>query len=129
MQAAQHREGAKAWLEDVRKVSYLGNDVFDQFKYEALRRKAKEEEHYRKLSSMDVIKLFPTHNCIVFRYMMGKKLCFILREIDVLITEMNAFRFKFKARQQLSMKWRQTNSKIDDPMDIAGRSRAKTRRS
>src|SRR5512141_2273258 len=40
-QAAKHREGAKAWLEELRKVAYQANDVFDEFKYEALRRKAK----------------------------------------------------------------------------------------
>jgi signal recognition particle GTPase len=128
MQAAQHREGAKAWLEDVRKVAYLGNDVFDEFKYEALRRKAKEEGHYSKLSTMDVIKLFPTHNRFDFRKKMGKKLQLILHEIDVLITEMNVFRFKFKPQQQFSMKWRQTDSKIIDPMKIASRSRAKDKK-
>jgi hypothetical protein len=128
MQAASHREGAKAWLEAVRKMAYQGNDVFDEFKYEALRRKAKKEGHYRKLSSMDVIKLFPTRNRIVFRYRMGKKLNFILQEIDVLITEMNVFRFEFKPQQQLSMMWRQTDSKIVDPMEIASRSRAKDKR-
>jgi len=71
-QAAAKREGAKAWLEKVRKVTYQANDVLDEFKYEALRRKAKEEGHYKDLG-MDVIKLFPTHNRIVFRYRMAKK--------------------------------------------------------
>ncbi|TVU04415.1 hypothetical protein EJB05_50019, partial [Eragrostis curvula] len=87
MQAAEHREGAKAWLEAIRKVAYQANDVVDEFKYEALRRKAKKEGHYRKL-------------------------------------EMNAFRFKFRPQQQLSMKWRETDSNIVDPMEIASRSRA-----
>ncbi|XP_025800728.1 putative disease resistance protein RGA4 [Panicum hallii] len=46
-QAAAKREGAKAWLEKVRKVAYQANDVLDEFKYEALRRKAKKEGRYK----------------------------------------------------------------------------------
>ncbi|KAL6606254.1 hypothetical protein ACP70R_041907 [Stipagrostis hirtigluma subsp. patula] len=122
-QAASHREGAKAWLEAIRKVAYQANDVFDEFKYEALRRKAKKEGHYKKLG-MDVIKLFPTHNRIVFRYRMGNKLHMILRAIEVLITEMNAFRFKFKPQPPMPKKFRQTDSRIVDPAEIASRSRA-----
>uniref|UniRef100_A0A0D9W1D7 NB-ARC domain-containing protein n=1 Tax=Leersia perrieri TaxID=77586 RepID=A0A0D9W1D7_9ORYZ len=51
-QAAKHREGVKAWLEALRKVAYQANDVFDEFKYEALRRKAKAKGHYKKLATM-----------------------------------------------------------------------------
>ncbi|KAF8727005.1 hypothetical protein HU200_019499 [Digitaria exilis] len=90
-QAASKREGAKAWLEGVRKMAYQANDVMDEFKYEALRRKAKQEGHYKELG-MDVIKLFPSHNRVAFRYRMGNKLSVILQELDVLIAEMHAFR-------------------------------------
>ncbi|CAL5066799.1 unnamed protein product [Urochloa decumbens] len=124
-QAAKHRQGAKAWLEAVRKVAYKANDVLDEFKYEALRRKAKAEGHYKALG-MDVIKLFPTHNCFVFRRRMANKLCMILQEIDVLIVEMNAFRFEFKPQPPMPMKWRQTDACIStDSVDIAEESRAK----
>uniref|UniRef100_A0A0E0P3X4 Uncharacterized protein n=1 Tax=Oryza rufipogon TaxID=4529 RepID=A0A0E0P3X4_ORYRU len=127
-QAAKHREGAKAWLEELRKVAYQANDVFDEFKYEALRRKAKANGQYKMLG-MDVIKLFPTHNRIVFRYRMGNKLRMILNAIEVLITEMNAFRFKFRPEPPMSsMKWRKTDSKISEhSMDIANRSREEDR--
>ncbi|CAN6353961.1 unnamed protein product [Urochloa humidicola] len=97
-QAAAKREGAKAWLEAVRKMAYQANDVLDEFKYEALRRKAKKEGHYKELG-MDVIKLFPSHNRFAFRHRMGNKLRMILQELDILITEMNAFRFKFRPGQ------------------------------
>ncbi|CAL5078684.1 unnamed protein product [Urochloa decumbens] len=61
-QAAKHREGAKAWLEAVRKVAYKANDVLDEFKYEALRRKAKAEGHYKALG-MDGSPAFQTLIC------------------------------------------------------------------
>ncbi|XP_052146748.1 putative disease resistance protein RGA3 [Oryza glaberrima] len=127
-QAAKHREGVKAWLEALRKVAYQANDVFDEFKYEALRRKAKAKGHYKMLG-MDVIKLFPTHNRIVFRYRMCNKLSIILNAIEVLIVEMNAFGFKFRPEPPMSsMKWRKTDSKISDlSLDIANRSREEDR--
>ncbi|PVH63495.1 hypothetical protein PAHAL_2G042200 [Panicum hallii] len=123
-QAAAKREGAKVWLEEVRKVAYQANDVLDEFKYEALRRKAKKEGHNKDLG-IDVIKLFPTHNRIVFRHRMANKLLVILKEIDVLVAEMNAFRFKFKPGQPEPTNYlRQYNSNIIDPTNIASRSRA-----
>ena len=122
-QAAAKREGAKVWLEEVRKVAYQANDVLDEFKYEALRRKAKKEGHYKALG-MDVIKLFPSHNRIVFHYKMANKLRMILQEIDVLIKEMNDFRFKFKPGPPESTNYlRQSNSDIIDPTNIVSRSR------
>nr|AAO37936.1 putative resistance complex protein [Oryza sativa Japonica Group]ABF99904.1 powdery mildew resistance protein PM3b, putative, expressed [Oryza sativa Japonica Group] len=123
-QAAKHREGVKAWLEALRKVAYQANDVFDEFKYEALRRKAKG--HYKKLGSMDVIKLIPTHNRFAFRRRMGDKLIKIVNEMEVLIAEMNAFRFEFRPEPPISsMKWRKTDCKISNlSMNIAIRSRS-----
>ncbi|XP_025800726.1 putative disease resistance protein RGA4 [Panicum hallii] len=123
-QAAAKREGAKVWLEEVRKVAYQANDVLDEFNYEALRRKAKKEGHNKDLG-IDVIKLFPTHNRIAFRHRMANKLRVILKEIDVLVAEMNAFRFKFKPEQPEPTNYlRQYNSNIIDPTNIASKSRA-----
>nr|CAB3460422.1 unnamed protein product [Digitaria exilis] len=123
-QAASKREGAKAWLEGVRKMAYQANDVMDEFKYEALRRKAKQEGHYKELG-MDVIKLFPSHNRVAFRYRMGNKLSVILQELDVLIAEMHAFRFRFLPEPPVPVNYLRQNSSdiIDDPMKIARRSR------
>ncbi|RLN28088.1 putative disease resistance protein RGA3 isoform X3 [Panicum miliaceum] len=123
-QAAAKREGAKAWLEEVRQVAYQANDVLDEFKYEALRRKAKEAGHYKEFD-MDVIKLFPSHNRLAFRYRMGSKLRMILEEPDVLIAEMNAFRFKFRPGPPVPINYlRQDSPDIMDPMNIARVSRA-----
>jgi hypothetical protein len=62
-----------AWLDAIKKVSYEGIDVFDEFKYESLRHDAKKKGHYSKLG-MDVVSLFPARNPIVFRYRMSNKL-------------------------------------------------------
>ncbi|CAD6270071.1 unnamed protein product [Miscanthus lutarioriparius] len=123
-QAAAHRQGAKAWLEALRKVAYQASDVFDEFKYEALRREAKKKGHYKKLG-FDVIKLFPTHNRVVFRYRMGNKLRMILNAIEVLITEMHAFRFKFRPQPPMPKSWRHTESDIIDLKEFASQSRYK----
>ncbi|CAO2184614.1 unnamed protein product [Urochloa humidicola] len=71
---ATHREGVKAWLEEVKTVAYVANEAFDEFNYEVLRREAKEKGHVRKLG-LDAIKLFPTHKHVAFRKRMGNKLC------------------------------------------------------
>ncbi|KAK1613147.1 hypothetical protein QYE76_036820, partial [Lolium multiflorum] len=119
------RAGATVWLEAINKVSYEANEVFDEFKYEALRRKAKKEGHCKELG-FDVVKLFPTHNNFVFRNRMGRKLRNVVRAIEVLVTEteMNAFGFQNQQQQPVSNQWRQTNHDIFDPMKITSRSRA-----
>nr|CAB3452124.1 unnamed protein product [Digitaria exilis] len=124
-QAAKHREGAKSWLEAVRKVAYKANDVLDEFKYEALRRKAKADGHY----NMDVRKVVRSHNRFVFRHRMANKLRNILQEIDVLIAEMNTFRFQFKQQPPMPMQWRHTDASIPtDCVEIASKSRAQEKK-
>nr|UBY07558.1 NBS-LRR disease resistance protein [Dasypyrum villosum] len=123
-QVAVHREGAAAWLQAIKKVTYQANEVFDEFKYEALRRKAKKEGHYKELG-FDVVKLFPTHNRFIFRNRMGRKLDKIVRAIDVLVTEMNAFGFKYQQQPPRAYnQWRQKDHDIIDPEKITSRSRA-----
>uniref|UniRef100_A0ACD5ZG88 Uncharacterized protein n=1 Tax=Avena sativa TaxID=4498 RepID=A0ACD5ZG88_AVESA len=121
-QATEHREGAKVWLQDLKTVAYEANEVFDEFMYEALRREAKKNGHYRK---RDAIKLFPTHNRVVFHHRMGIKLCRILEDIEALLTDMQVFGFKYRPLPPVSKQWRQTNYIIIDPQEIARRSRDK----
>uniref|UniRef100_A0ACD5W3E3 Uncharacterized protein n=1 Tax=Avena sativa TaxID=4498 RepID=A0ACD5W3E3_AVESA len=126
-QATAHREGAKAWLQELKTVAYKANDVFDEFKYEALRREAKKNGHYRNLG-FHAVKLFPTHNRVEFRRKMSRKLCQVLQDIEVLVTEMHAFRFKYRPQPSVFKQWRQTDYVIVDPHDIARRSRYKDKK-
>ncbi|XP_047051326.1 putative disease resistance protein RGA4 [Lolium rigidum] len=123
-QAATHREGAAAWLEAIKKVAYQANEVFDEFKYEALHRQARKMGQYKELG-FDVVKLFPSHNPFIFRCRMGKKLRKIVLAIEVLVTEMNAFGFKYEQQPLVYREWRQTDQVIFDPKEIISRSRAK----
>jgi len=125
---ASRRGGVKAWLEKLKTVAYEANDVFDEFEYEALRRRAKKNGHITKLG-MAGVKLFPTHNRVVFRIMMGNKLSSIVEAIKVLVEEMKDFGFdKLQPEAPAWNKWREMDSIIVDPKNIVSRSRDKERK-
>ncbi|VAH86149.1 unnamed protein product [Triticum turgidum subsp. durum] len=121
--AASHREGAKAWLQEVKTVAYEANEIFNEFKYEALRREAKKDGHYSKLG-ICTVRSFATHNRFAFRDKMEKKLCKILQAIEVLVAEMNTFDFKYQQQAPISMHWQQMDPVISDPKKIISRSRS-----
>ena len=124
---ASRRGGVKAWLEKLKTVAYEANDVFDEFEYEALRRRAKKNGHITKLG-MAGVKLFPTHNRVAFRCRMGNKLSSIVEAIKVLVEEMKDFGFdKLQPEAPAWNKWREMDSIIVDPENIVSRSRDKER--
>nr|AHH02470.1 NBS-LRR protein [Triticum aestivum] len=123
-QTASHRAGAKAWLEEVKRVAYEANGLFDEFNYEALRREARKNGHYGELG-FNAVKLLTTHNRFTFRDRMGKKLCRIVQAIEVLVAEMNAFGFKYQQQAPESVRWRQMDHVIFDPKKIISRSRSR----
>ena len=124
---ASRRGGVKAWLEKLKTVAYEANDVFDEFEYEALRRRAKKNGHITQLG-MAGVKLFPTHNRVAFRYRMGNKLSSIVEAIKVLVEEMKDFGFdKLQPEAPAWNKWREMDSIIVDPKNIVSRSRDKER--
>ncbi|XP_066337514.1 putative disease resistance protein RGA4 isoform X2 [Miscanthus floridulus] len=125
---ACRRGGVKAWLEKLKTVVYEANDVFDEFEYEALRRRAKKNGHITKLS-MAGVKLFPTHNRVAFRSRMGNKLSSIVEAIKVLVEEMKDFGFdKFQLEAPAWNRWREMDSVIVDPENIVSRSRERERK-
>ncbi|EMS47646.1 Putative disease resistance protein RGA4 [Triticum urartu] len=126
-QAASCRAGAAAWLEDIKKVAYKANELFDEFKYEALRRKAKKEGHYNDLG-FSMVKLFPSNNCFVFRKRMGRKLHRIVQEIEALMAEKNTFGFQNQQQQPVSNQWREMDGGIFDLEKITSRSREKDKK-
>nr|CAB3482260.1 unnamed protein product [Digitaria exilis] len=108
---AAYRAGVRAWLKALKEVSYEANDVFDEFKYEALRREAKKRGHQpqHNMLSIDVVSFFTAYNPIMFRVKMGKKLQKIVQGIDVLVAEMNAFGFSHRQEAPPSKPFRQTD--------------------
>ncbi|XP_066334440.1 putative disease resistance protein RGA3 [Miscanthus floridulus] len=124
---ASRQGGVKAWLEELKTVAYEANDVFDEFEYEVLRRRAKKNGHITKLD-MAGVKLFPTHNHVAFRSRMGNKLSSIVEAIKVLVEEMKDFGIdKLQLEAPAWQEWRQTDSIIVDPENIVSRSRDKER--
>jgi len=122
------RPGVSSWLQALKKVSYEAIDVFDEFKYEALRRDACKKGHYNTLG-VDLVSLFPARNPIVFRYRMGKKLRKIVQNIEVLVKEMNDFGFTQRQQALRPKQWRKTVSiKLDSDKDIVSRSRDEEKR-
>ncbi|KAM0856585.1 hypothetical protein ACQ4PT_048988 [Festuca glaucescens] len=115
-----HLPGVSAWLKALKAVAYRANDVFDEFKYEALRREAKRKGHHRNFST-DAVRLRLVHNPILFRYRMGKKLRKIVHTIEDLVVDMNAFGFKYRPPTATSKQWRQTDSIIIDSENIVSR--------
>ncbi|CAL5010373.1 unnamed protein product [Urochloa decumbens] len=126
---AAHRAGVRAWIKALKKVSYQANDIFDEFKYEALAREAKKKGHrpHYNMLGMEVVRLSPVYNAAtVFRRRMGKKLQKIVQDIDVLVAEMNAFGFSNGQQTPQSKPYRQTDPvMIDCEKDIVKRSRSK----
>jgi len=118
-----NRPGVRVWLKDLKTLAYKANDVFDEFKYEALRREAKKKGHHNMLG-IDTVSLLPAHNPILFRHRMAKKLQKIVQTIEVLVTEMNAFGFSHLEQAPPSEQWRKTDSIIvDSDKDIVSRTR------
>jgi hypothetical protein len=113
-----------AWLKALKKVSYEANDVFDEFKYEALRREAKKRGHRPDHNMLGMESAFPSYNPIMFRRRMGKKLHKIVQDIETLVAEMNAFGFRDRRQAPSSMPLRQMDPvMIDSEKDIVSRSR------
>ncbi|OEL20236.1 Disease resistance protein RGA2 [Dichanthelium oligosanthes] len=115
------RPGVAAWLKDLKAVAYEANDVFDEFKYEALLRDAKKKGHHRRKFGMEVVR---ARNSIVFRYRMGRKLRRIVQTIEVLVTHMNTFGFRQQQQAPPSNQWRKTDPiMVDSDKNIVRRSR------
>jgi hypothetical protein len=119
------RRGVEKWLEQLKTAAYEANEVFDDFEYEALRRRAKKNGHITKLGIIARVKLFPTHNRVAFHIRMGNRLRGIVDTFKDLVEEMNTFGFnKLEPKATTAWKeWRETDSIIVDPENIVARSR------
>lgn len=114
------RRGVQEWLEQVKTAAYKAHEVFDDFEYEVLRRRAKENGHITEFGVMDRVKLFLTHNRVAFRSRMGYRLRRIVDTFKDLMEEMKTFEFnKLEPKATAaSLELREMDFLIDDHEDI-----------
>ncbi|KAG1371055.1 disease resistance protein RGA2-like [Cocos nucifera] len=88
--------GVKCWLAALKNAAYEAEDILDEFRLEAMQRKAEIRVDMRK----KVRSFFSFHNPVSFRLKMGNQLKDIVEKIEEIANERNIFRFKVKTPPQ-----------------------------
>ncbi|XP_044959771.1 putative disease resistance protein RGA3 [Hordeum vulgare subsp. vulgare] len=107
----------RRWMTDLKTVAYQADDVLDDFRYEALRRRAL---HMRcRSTAHKLLSYFTVTSRVVFRLSMSRKMKDTLEMIDELVVEMNNFHF-LQHVEAPSAVHPQTHSHVDES-EIVGK--------
>ncbi|XP_042501762.1 putative disease resistance protein RGA3 [Macadamia integrifolia] len=113
------KEAVKDWLKRLKRVAYDADDVLDEFKYEALRRKIETQIQMKG----KVRNFFSRSNPFAFRLKMAHKLKDINEVLDGIKNDANGFNLRVEPANSTAMmnkEVRQTFSLIDDS-EVVGR--------
>ncbi|KAM3196968.1 hypothetical protein ACQJBY_072572 [Aegilops geniculata] len=113
----------RRWMTDLKTAAYQADDILDDFRYEALRRRAAKLRRDAQLrccaTARKVLSYFTANSPVVFRLSMSRKMKDALEMIDELVAEMNKFQF-LQCAEAPSIDHPQTHSQVDESK-IVGR--------
>uniref|UniRef100_M8D709 Putative disease resistance protein RGA3 n=1 Tax=Aegilops tauschii TaxID=37682 RepID=M8D709_AEGTA len=101
----------REWVSDLKTAAYQADDVLDNFRYEALRRRAQTRRSMP--TTRKVLSYFTVDSPIVFRLSMSRRMKDVLEKIDELVVEMNNFHF-LTHTETPSIEHPQTHSRVDE---------------
>jgi hypothetical protein len=107
----------RRWMKDLRAVAYQADDVLDDFRYEALRRRAQGAMS----GTRKVLSYFTLQSPLLFRLTASRNLSNVLKKINELVLEMNSIGLVVR-EATAPVIHPQTYSSLDDTMEIVGRS-------
>ncbi|XP_037457080.1 putative disease resistance protein RGA3 [Triticum dicoccoides] len=107
----------RRWIKDLKTAAYHADDVFDDFRYEALRRHAAKLR--RRPTARKPLGYFTINSPVIFGVYMSWKMKGALQMIDELVVEMNNFHFLQHVEPRIIVHL-QTHSCVNES-DIVGR--------
>ncbi|XP_037469083.1 putative disease resistance protein RGA3 [Triticum dicoccoides] len=107
----------RQWVSDLKTAAYQADDVLDNFRYEALHRRAQTRRSMP--TTRKVLSYFTVDSPIVFRFSMSRKMKDVIEKIDELVVEMNNFHFLTHTKTP-SIVHPQTHSRVDES-EIVGK--------
>ncbi|KAM3205958.1 hypothetical protein ACQJBY_061570 [Aegilops geniculata] len=108
----------REWIKDLKTAAYQADNVLDEFRYEALRRRADHQMRGRSIARK-ALSYFTVNSPVIFRLSMTRKMKDAFEMIDELVREMNNFHF-LQHIEALSIIHPQTHSHVDES-EIVGK--------
>ncbi|VAI00209.1 unnamed protein product [Triticum turgidum subsp. durum] len=115
--------GVRKWINDLKTAAYQADDVLDEFRYEALRRRVAQLRRAAQIrrcsTARKVLTYFTVNSPLVFCLSMSRKMKEALDIIDELVVEMNNFHF-LQHTETSTIVHPHTHSHVDE-LEVVGR--------